>query len=792
MPDQDRLLGAIDAAEANSYGSDGDGDLSNERATAIDYYLGKNVEPAPDGRSQVVDRSVYETIQWIKPSLARIFASGDDVVELPPVGPEDEEGAKQEAQYLNYIVLQRNNWFQLFDTACTDALLNKAGYFYPYQEKRRQIEIEKYERQTQEGIALILQDKVDVLSIKEYPDPDYKPQPMMQQGPQGPVPVVDPMTGQPAMQPAPMLYDLEIRRTNEEKRYCILALPPERIKVAKTTTTVQLRDCTYFEYWDYPTLSDLRADGYKVDDDIAGDPEAQPEEDTARDQYNENAWANDDQVDPAMKRVRCRWIWIRHDYDEDGIAELQYVVVVGRKVLHREEVNRIPIAVMCADPMPHRHVGLCPADSVTDVQRIKTVILRQGLDNLHLSNNPRTYVNPGMVNLDDMLVSRPGGVVRGKGQFGVDIAPMPVPFVFPQAMEGLEYMDQVRENRTGTNRYFTGIDQNALNKTATGIQQLSTMAAQRVEQIARHLANGVEELFAILHEVILKSGHQQEVVKLRGKWAQVNPAEWRRRTDFKISVGYAAGNKDAMVARLQLIAQKQTEAIQLGLPIVQPRNLYETNVELTKAADMATPERFWTDPATVPPPGPPQPDVTVMAAEGLKAQTTEKVKAAELQSEERIKQAELAFDKYKADLDSQTKVAIEQMQQRHATELEGVRGQVQAGLKQMDGQHAEKLERQRGQMTLRMAKAKGVDVLPEPEDEMTKQEAEQIQQQVAQLGEAVNQLAQIVSRAVTAQRRIRRGKDGRAEGVELVAEDGAVIAAQRVQRGADGRIAGSA
>jgi hypothetical protein len=95
VPDQERLLNAIDAAEADSYGSDSDGDLSSERAAAVDRYLGKNVMPAPDGRSQVVDRSVYETIQWIKPSLCRIFANGDDVVELPPVGPEDEPGAKQ-------------------------------------------------------------------------------------------------------------------------------------------------------------------------------------------------------------------------------------------------------------------------------------------------------------------------------------------------------------------------------------------------------------------------------------------------------------------------------------------------------------------------------------------------------------------------------------------------------------------------------------------------------------------------------------------------------------------------
>jgi hypothetical protein len=771
--DFEKLISAINAAEQNSYGSDSDGDLSNERASAIDYYLGKNVEPAPEGRSQVVDRSVYETIQWILPSLSRIFASGDDVVELPPVGPEDEQGAKQEAQYLNYIVLQRNNWFDLFNTAAKDALLTKAGYLYPYKEKRRQIEIERYERQTPEGLALILQDGAEVLKSKEYPDEEAQPQPIVD--PQTGQPLSGP-DGQPLMQPPPMLYDVEIRRTREEVKFCILCLPPERCKVSKTTTTVQLRDSAYFEYYDFPTISDLRAEGYEIPDDIAGDEDTDAPEDAARDQYSEDAWGSDNTPDPAMKRVKCRWIWIRHDHDEDGIAELQYVVRVGNKILHREEVNRIPVGVLCADPLPHRHVGNGIADVTIDIQRIKTVILRQGLDNLQLSNNPKTYINPSMVNLDDMLVSRPGGIVRGKGVFGQDIAPMPVPFVFPQAMEGLEYMDQVRENRTGTNRYFTGIDQNALNKTATGIQQLSTMAAQRVEQIARHFANGIEETFSILHEIILKSGHQKEVIKLRGQWVQVDPSEWRRRTDFKISVGYAAGNKDAMVSRLMLIAQMQEKALAGGLPIANARNAYETAIELTKASDFATPERFWQDPSQAPPPPPPQPDPTIMAAEQLKAQTTVQTKGAELEAEKQTTVAKIELEKYKADLDAQTRLTVEQMKTQHASEMEQFRAHHSVGMKHFEGEQSAQLEERRVQL----------------KNQPALEVAGQVQQLAEELKVAVESMKDALAIVLTAKRQIRRGKNGQAEGVDVIGPDGDIIASQAVQRGPDGRIAGSA
>jgi hypothetical protein len=53
-------------------------------------------------------------------------------------------------------------------------------------------------------------------------------------------------------------------------------------------------------------------------------------------------------------------------------------------------------------------------DLVEDLQRIKTAITRQYLDNLYLANTPRTAVVEGQVNLDDLLNPRPGGLVRTK------------------------------------------------------------------------------------------------------------------------------------------------------------------------------------------------------------------------------------------------------------------------------------------------------------------------------------------------------------------------------------------
>lgn len=766
MPDLDRLLGAIDRAEEQSYSSESDGGLASDRALLINAYLGVNIDAAPEGRSQVTDRSVFETVQWILPSLCRIYASGNDLVMIPPLGPDDEEGAKQEGEYLNWVITQQNPWFDTFITWATDALLTRNAYIMAYADRERYTEIERYERQTAEGVALLVQDKdTEVTSLNEYPDEETPPQP-----------VIDPMTGQPAigpdgqpmMQPQ-MLYDIEIRRAGEKRKVCIKPLPPERCKVSHWTPSYRLSECDYFEFWESVTISSLRSQGFDVPDDLGDDADPDTEEDSARDVYAETR--DEQSNDPSMKRVRARMIWIRHDYDEDGIAEMQYVIRVGREILHREEVSGIPVACTVPSPLPHRHMGLCIGDMVLDIQRIKTTILRQGLDNLYLSNNPQKVVNQNLVNLDDVLTSIPGGIIRTDDVNAVRYEKHP--FVFAEAMGGLEYMDQVRENRTGTNRYFTGIDQNALNKTATGIQTLSTMAAQRVEQIARIFGSAIEDLARIVHELVLKGGHKPDVVKLRGEWVEIDPATWRKRSDFKISVGFAAGNKDAMVTRLMMISQNQLQALQLGLPIVQPQNMYETMLELTKASDFSSPERFWTDPSSIPP-QPPQPNPEMMK---LEAETVGK--QAELELEQQSKQAELALrekelatkaqlEQYRIEKDAETKIVLAQMQGENSLGLESHRA------------------------------ALATDKEAKKDEDKTAKTLAGTQEIVQQQTQAIAQMLQSVLEVVEgnlavlkAQKRIVRGKDGRPEGVEIVMPDGSKSVSP-VLRDDAGRIVGTA
>ena len=671
MPDDVKLLSVIDAYADNAYGSDADdGELARQRALALDAYAGKNIEPAPEGRSQVVDWTGFETVQWIIPSLMRIFAGGDDIVEFDPFGPEDEDAAEQESKFLNYLVTQKNKWFKTCLTWFQDALITKNAYCMAFMEEKLRTEIEVYEGQSEEQVAMILDGDVEVIGQQAYPDPNHEPEPITD--PETGEPMVDLETGELAFTDPQTLFDVQVRMTQPRKRLAFKVLPPERCLVDSSCTDYTLDGCDYFEYWDNVTISDLRAMGYPVEDDAGDDEDYDTPEDDSRDEIFGDNRANI--PDPASRKVKARWVWVRHDYDEDGIAELQHVVLVGRDIVDHQPVNTIPVSSLVPSINTHRHIGVSVLDLVFDIQRIKTALLRQGLDNLYLANNPREFAS-NKVNMDDLLVSKPGQKVRVDTD-APDVAghafTAPYPNIFPQAQDGLGYMDSVVEARVGVNRIFQGIDNSTLNE-HNRIGQLSTMAAQRVEMIARIFGDGIERLFQIAHELIIKAGAQGETMKLTGEYVQIDPTQWKTGRDMRVVAPYAAGNKDSLLQRLMIIGDVHREAIAGAHPMVQADDTYEWAKELSRAADLPD-WKFFTDPATIPPPEP-QPDPTLIALEieGQKADNQLQIKEMDNAADLQKTQIQADTDRFEAELRAEVDLIVAGLKDQGVKDVETLR-----------------------------------------------------------------------------------------------------------------------
>jgi hypothetical protein len=516
MPDKQALISAINKAEQNAYGSDTNGELSTIRARSIEDYLGEPYGDEVEGQSQVVSRDVFDTVETIKPSLARIFTGGERVCRFDPVGPEDQEQAEQESDYINHVIQEKNDWFRIFYEWSGDALLTKNAYAMAYFDKSLDVESEKYYGLPEPEWLMLMQDpEVELVAHSEYPD-------LAAQVPQmGGVPMQPIAAG---MQQG-MLHDVEIKRTKHKGQVKICVLPPERCKIDEDTPSFSVKGANYFEYWDNKTLSEIKEMGLDFDPLVPGASEYSRDtpEDAARDGLGESGGTEGEAADKSMVKYKVRMIWIRCDYNEDGLAELVFCIRINDQIPHVEETNNIPVASIVPTPLPHRHIGLSIRDAVTDLQRINTVLWRQTLNNMYLANNGRYGVSD-KVNLDDMLVSRAGGIVRVNGVPSQEIFPFQHPFMAQHAIGVMDRVDQMRENRTGTNRYFTGSDEGSLNKTASGIAQLSSAASQRVEMIARVLAEGVKELFQIVHELTIKHAEasRQEKVRIRGEWVAVD------------------------------------------------------------------------------------------------------------------------------------------------------------------------------------------------------------------------------------------------------------------------------
>jgi hypothetical protein len=131
--------------------------LSSDRSDAMDYYLGDMSKdmPAAEGRSQAVSTDVADTIEGLMPSLMDIFCGSDEVVRFEPVGPEDEEAAQQETDYVNHVFMQQNPGFMVLYSFIKDALLQKNGIVKVWWEEGEQEEYETYYDLTEDQFAAL-------------------------------------------------------------------------------------------------------------------------------------------------------------------------------------------------------------------------------------------------------------------------------------------------------------------------------------------------------------------------------------------------------------------------------------------------------------------------------------------------------------------------------------------------------------------------------------------------------------------------------------------------------------
>ena len=519
--------------------------------------------------------------------------------------------------YINFIINHDNQGFSLIYQWLKTSLLEKNSYLKAYWDVTPQIEESRFTRLLEiEYQALTQNPDIEIIDTTSYPDPEFTPPPppppevlaQMQQMGQ-PIP--------PTPQ-APTLYDVRVRVTKNEGRVKLEYLNPEEVLISRRTRSVILDGEQFCAHRVLKTVSDLRLLGYDENlieeaQSAGGDQMDFNTESIARHIKDEDyPYSFSDSLDPTTKAIWLTEAFFKVDYDGDGIAELRRIVFAhdGQIIFENDTIDDIPIIALTPMISPGKHYGTSLADLTQDLQEINTVLVRQILDNLALSNVPRVIVEDMACNestIDDLVDHSPGRPIRVASAAGIQ--PFAIPFVGNTVLPILQYMGEIQEIRTGINRQNQGISPDDINQTATGVSLLQQQAAQRIELMARVFAEtGFRILAQKILGLVIKYQDQPRQIKLSGQWVEMNPSDWNEQFDISINVGLGTGNKDSTIAHLMQVLTIQNQIVQTqgGVqgPLVSVQNIYETLEKLTET--LGYKESFFTNPNSMPPTQPGQ------------------------------------------------------------------------------------------------------------------------------------------------------------------------------------------
>jgi hypothetical protein len=728
------------------------GKLANERQALMEAYQGAEFADPPPGqnRSKVVMLTVLETVEWVLPALLRIFTASDSIAELapirttmtpPPVAPgmppplDPEEAARQATLYVNHVFNVDNDGFLVLHDWFKDGLLQKLGWIKRWWSEEQIRETNSFTGLTADEYQAKIRDlsdpnssaEVEILEERSYPAPT-----LSGMGEDAPQPVAGAMGGMPGMplQPPPMLYDCKLRVTRKQGRIKIANVPPEEILFSRRSTRENI---PFLCHRQPTTRTALLQQGYDADclDKVGwSDSEDYNSERLQRFHPDDDMPYTNDRTDPPMRMYWVEENYIQADYDGDGLAELLKVVTVDRSAViltkkgkpDIEEVDEVPFNFLCPVPMPHKLVGMAVADLVMDLQRIKSTLIRQMLDNIYLTNNPRHLVVESAATdetYDDLLTSKPGGIVRARSPDGV--TPLITPFVAEKAQGLVEYMDQTAEVRTGISRHNQGLDPDDLNKTATGVNLIQQAAAQRVELIARIFAFSVQKAVRGVLGLIKKHAQQERIIRVSGAPLQTDPAQWKNDMTVTVNVGLGTGNRDQILSHLMALLNVQQQIVMaqqgMGGPLVYAKNIYDTVGKIAENAGFKS-NFAVTDPTVPPPPSvtgppkPPQPDPQAAAAQQM-AQVEMQLQQQKAQSDAQLNQQKAAHQQQLAGQKAQQEMQINTQQAQHQQGLDAAKLQQQFALAQQKAQNDLEIERLRAQndMAIEQMKAENAHQL---------------------------------------------------------------------------------
>lgn len=590
--------------------NDSEKDLRQE---AYNLYraMGDGKDDRP-GRSRIKSSDVMDMIEWLMPALMKAFFGSRKCISVEPIGNEDITKAEKFQKLLNWQFVDKGNGFRTGHEWMKSSLVYglspvkvtwqdlyvRKGFAFP------EVTEPQFEQLRRDGNV----ERIEVGSVDVKMDaPQMEQNPYMMMAGQNVTPMmIDPMMLEPYR-----VY----RDVRGEKRIKIYSgpmvevVPPEDffcdpeardIQEARFVIHRVKRTVSYLKKKEqegiYSNIDDVIESGTvskgKTDED---DDEAAMRA-TSSSRYSHYTSRND--VQKARRKIDVWEWWGLLDVDDSGIAE-PYLVVIANNVIIRMERNpyahgEAPFEVMRPILDIFTMKGISMVDLVGEYQKAKTALMRQTLDNISFQNNQMWEVDETAgVDIDSLINPRPGGVVITNRLGAIkQITPAPLE---QYAYQTMEFIQGQLEQRTGITRYNQGLDANTLNKTATGIQSIMSASSQRIELIARVMAEtGFRKLYKKMLMLNQQFIDQEIVIRVHGQPLEISPDDLAGNFDVSVDIGGATNKEQQEINQMMTVLNYSQILLQLGVMV--PRNVYEIVKKIFETWGVADSEKYITDP----------------------------------------------------------------------------------------------------------------------------------------------------------------------------------------------------
>jgi hypothetical protein len=423
-----------------------------------------------------------------------------------------------------------------------------------------------------------------------------------------------------------------------------------------------------------------------------------------------------------------------------------------------------PFIDLAPERRAHRWAGRSVADHIMDIQEIKTVILRQTLDNVYDNNEPTIAAQQHMIhNREAVIDKQRGGVIWTKGPGAIEqIAPV---FTAKESYDMLSYMDDMAQKRIGASDKTMALDPDSMQRqTEKATDAVLSTAYTKVEYIARNMSKGgMKKMGRVLYNLTRKYESSQEF-ESNGQWQEVRPGTWPAKITCVVNPGLGTGSRERDVGMLQMLLGMQMTALKAAGPAA-PVSLKlaiairETMVKIVEAANLQNPEEFFPELT--------QDDIKVMQQAGQQEGQNplieaEKVKAeatigtakirAEMDMKKETLEGQLAISKVK---DERERWEAEMILKREQLEIDREKVRIEAQKVGMDAGFKTR------DLDLKVASTEGVGTAPDGKPINVTSEIVNIMTRLTQ------QIAEIEARK-NAPKRVVRDRDGFIEGVEYL------------------------